>query len=29
MIAALFNKPVAQDTVIDKTDIEKTVFAFI
>jgi len=26
---ALFNKPVAQDTVIDKTDIEKTVFAFI
>jgi hypothetical protein len=29
MIAALFNKPVAQDTVIDKTDIEATVFAFI
>jgi threonine synthase len=29
MIAALFNKPVAQDTVINKTDIEETVFAFI
>jgi hypothetical protein len=29
MISALFNKPIAQDTVIDKTDIEETVFAFI
>jgi len=29
MIAALFNKPIAQDTVINKTDIEETVFAFI
>ena len=29
MIATLFNKPITQDTVIDKTDIEETVFAFI
>ncbi len=29
MIAALFDKPVTQSTVIDKQDIEKAVFAFI
>jgi len=29
MIAALFDKPIAQSTVIDKQDIEKAVFAFI
>jgi threonine synthase len=29
MIAALFDKPVAQDTVIDKQDIEGAVLAFI